>query len=94
MATPGRLIELIEANAVVVKECKILVLDEADKMLSLGFKEEMDAVLYHLPKKKQNLLFIFVVGVFNFFTFESIFHLYNNNKENWSNLRNGKVAFE
>ncbi|MEN8817625.1 MAG: DEAD/DEAH box helicase [Nonlabens sp.] len=57
VATPGRLIELIEANAVVVKECKILVLDEADKMLSLGFKEEMDAVLYHLPKKKQNLLF-------------------------------------
>jgi ATP-dependent RNA helicase RhlE len=33
------------------------VLDEADKMLSMGFKEEMDAVLYHLPRKKQNLLF-------------------------------------
>ncbi|MFT6798283.1 MAG: ATP-dependent RNA helicase RhlE [Nonlabens sp.] len=57
VATPGRLIELIEANAVVLKDCKILVLDEADKMLSMGFKEEMDAVLYHLPRKKQNLLF-------------------------------------
>ena len=57
VATPGRLIELVEANAVILKECKILVLDEADKMLSMGFKEEMDAVLYHLPKKKQNLLF-------------------------------------
>ncbi|OUS18102.1 RNA helicase [Nonlabens dokdonensis] len=57
VATPGRLIELVESNAVILKECKILVLDEADKMLSMGFKEEMDAVLYHLPKKKQNLLF-------------------------------------
>ncbi|AGC77609.1 ATP-dependent RNA helicase RhlE [Nonlabens dokdonensis] len=57
VATPGRLIELVEANAVILKECKILVLDEADKMLSMGFKEEMDAVLYHLPKRKQNLLF-------------------------------------
>ena len=57
VATPGRLIELVEANAVILKECKILVLDEADKMLSMGFKEEMDAVFYHLPKKKQNLLF-------------------------------------
>jgi ATP-dependent RNA helicase RhlE len=57
VATPGRLIELIEANAVVLKDCKVLVLDEADKMLSMGFKEEMDAVLYHLPRKKQNLLF-------------------------------------
>lgn len=57
VATPGRLIELVEANAVVLKECKILVLDEADKMLSLGFKEEMDAVFFHLPKKMQTLLF-------------------------------------
>jgi ATP-dependent RNA helicase RhlE len=57
IATPGRLIELVDANAVVLKECRILTIDEADKMLSMGFKEEMNAIIYHLPKKRQNLLF-------------------------------------
>ncbi|MGB5980572.1 MAG: DEAD/DEAH box helicase [Nonlabens sp.] len=57
VATPGRLIDLIESNAVHINEVKCFVLDEADKMLALGFREELDAILYHLPKKKQSLLF-------------------------------------
>lgn len=57
VATPGRLIDLVESNAVHLTEVKMLVLDEADKMLSLGFKEELDAIIYHLPKKRQTLLF-------------------------------------
>ncbi len=57
VATPGRLIELIEKNAVHLEEVSMLVLDEADKMLSLGFKEEVDNILKHLPAKRQNLLF-------------------------------------
>lgn len=57
IATPGRLIELIENNAVHLNTIETLVLDEADKMLNLGFKEEVDKILSFLPKKRQNLLF-------------------------------------
>jgi ATP-dependent RNA helicase RhlE len=57
VATPGRLIELIESNAVHISEIDTLVLDEADKMLNMGFKNEMDQLLTKLPKKRQNLLF-------------------------------------
>jgi ATP-dependent RNA helicase RhlE len=57
VATPGRLLELIEKNAVSLSAVKTLVLDEADKMLNLGFKEEMTKIFSLLPKKRQNLLF-------------------------------------
>lgn len=57
IATPGRLIELLESNAVHLKDIKALVLDEADKMLTKGFKVELDQILKLLPNKRQNLLF-------------------------------------
>jgi ATP-dependent RNA helicase RhlE len=57
VATPGRLIELMESNAVHISDIDTLVLDEADKMLNMGFKEQMDQILSKLPKKRQNLLF-------------------------------------
>lgn len=57
VATPGRLLELVESNAVHLSGIDTLVLDEADKMLNLGFKEEMDRIFSLLPKKRQNLLF-------------------------------------
>ena len=57
VATPGRLLELISTRAVSLSAVKILVIDEADKMLNLGFKEEMAQVFGLLPKKRQNLLF-------------------------------------
>jgi ATP-dependent RNA helicase RhlE len=57
VATPGRLLELSASNAVHFSELSVLVLDEADKMLNLGFKEEMDEIFALLPKKRQNLLF-------------------------------------
>ena len=57
VATPGRLLELVESNAVHLTSISTLVLDEADKMLNLGFKSEMDKILDLLPKKRQNLLF-------------------------------------
>tara|TARA_B110000046_G_scaffold147395_1_gene155004 strand:- start:199 stop:1332 length:1134 start_codon:yes stop_codon:yes gene_type:complete len=57
IATPGRLIELIESKAIHLSEAKMLVIDEADKMLNLGFKEEVTKILDLLPKKRQNLLF-------------------------------------
>ncbi|PCH66736.1 MAG: RNA helicase [Bacteroidetes bacterium] len=57
VATPGRLLELVESNAVHLSEIDTIVLDEADKMLNLGFKEEMNRIFALLPKKRQNLLF-------------------------------------
>ncbi len=57
VATPGRLLELSASNAVHFSAVSTLVLDEADKMLNLGFKEEMDQIIALLPKKRQNLLF-------------------------------------
>ena len=57
VATPGRLLELIDSNAVHLSEIDTLVLDEADKMLNLGFREEMNRIISLLPKKRQNLLF-------------------------------------
>ncbi len=57
VATPGRLLELVESNAVKLSNIESLVLDEADKMLNLGFKEEMNRIFALLPKRRQNLLF-------------------------------------
>ncbi|TWX57661.1 DEAD/DEAH box helicase [Colwellia hornerae] len=57
VATPGRLLDLISTNAIKLDLVSTLVLDEADRMLSLGFTEELSALLALLPKKKQILLF-------------------------------------
>ncbi|PSL04528.1 DEAD/DEAH box helicase [Cecembia rubra] len=57
VATPGRLLDLISKNAISISELTTLVLDEADKVLSLGFKLEVDEILNRLPKKRQNILF-------------------------------------
>jgi superfamily II DNA/RNA helicase len=57
VATPGRLLDLISSNAIKLDRVNTLVLDEADRMLSLGFTEELSALLALLPKKKQTLLF-------------------------------------
>jgi ATP-dependent RNA helicase RhlE len=57
VATPGRLLELLSSNAVHLSDVGTLVLDEADKMLNLGFKEDMDKIIPLLPQNRQNLLF-------------------------------------
>jgi len=57
VATPGRLLDLQRQNAVHFSEVKTLVLDEADRMLDLGFARELDALIKVLPKKRQTLLF-------------------------------------
>jgi len=56
IATPGRLLELVDSNAVYLSLIETLVLDEADKMLNLGFKEEVDKIISLLPEKRQNIL--------------------------------------
>jgi ATP-dependent RNA helicase RhlE len=57
VATPGRLLDLLSSNALKLDQVSTLVLDEADRMLSLGFADEIGEILALLPKKKQTLLF-------------------------------------
>ncbi|MRR51656.1 MAG: DEAD/DEAH box helicase [Rhodocyclaceae bacterium] len=57
IATPGRLLDLYRQNAVKFDQVQTLVLDEADRMLDLGFARELDAVFAALPKQRQTLLF-------------------------------------
>lgn len=57
IATPGRLIDLIQRKAVKLDKIKYLILDEADEMLNMGFKEEIDRILSHTPDHKSTWLF-------------------------------------
>jgi superfamily II DNA/RNA helicase len=57
VATPGRLLDLIEHNALRLNEVSTLVLDEADRLLDLGFADELARVLAELPARRQSLLF-------------------------------------
>ena len=57
VATPGRLNDLLERNAVALDDIRILVLDEADRMLDMGFKPQVDRIVARLPRKRQTMLF-------------------------------------
>lgn len=57
VATPGRLLDLYQQNALRFNQMQILVLDEADRMLDLGFAEELNALFALMPSKRQTLLF-------------------------------------
>ncbi len=57
VATPGRLLDLVDHNALSLAQVQTLVLDEADRLLDLGFAEELQRVLALLPARRQNLLF-------------------------------------
>ena len=62
VATPGRLLELVAKNSVQLSTVSVLVLDEAEKLLEQGFKDELDQILAMLPSKRQNLLFSATFG--------------------------------
>lgn len=57
VATPGRLLDLLDHNALTLAEVRALVLDEADRLLDLGFAEELARLLSLLPARRQNLFF-------------------------------------
>ncbi|TEW45751.1 DEAD/DEAH box helicase [Psychromonas algicola] len=57
VATPGRLLDLISSNAIKLDKLNTLILDEADRMLSLGFTDELSSLLEMMPDNKQTLLF-------------------------------------
>ncbi|MES2262931.1 MAG: DEAD/DEAH box helicase [Pseudomonadota bacterium] len=57
VATPGRLLDLIEHNALDISTASTLVLDEADRLLDLGFSDEIGRILALLPERRQSLFF-------------------------------------
>jgi ATP-dependent RNA helicase DeaD len=57
VATPGRLMDLLERKVVNLKEIRFVVLDEADEMLNMGFKEDIDHILSHTSDEKNVWLF-------------------------------------
>ncbi len=57
VGTPGRVNDLLERGNLKLGDLQFLVLDEADEMLNMGFKEELDRILTFAPEKKQTLLF-------------------------------------
>jgi superfamily II DNA/RNA helicase len=57
VATPGRLQDLIDRKLVTLKDVSVLVLDEADRMLDMGFKPQVDRIMRHLPNDRQTMFF-------------------------------------
>ncbi|MFA6058401.1 MAG: DEAD/DEAH box helicase [Taibaiella sp.] len=57
VATPGRLIDLLERGAINLDEVKVLVLDEADEMLNMGFRDDIDFILKNTPVRESTWLF-------------------------------------
>ncbi|KAG6663067.1 hypothetical protein CIPAW_02G000300 [Carya illinoinensis] len=57
VGTPGRIIDLIKGNSLKLGEVQHLVLDEADRMLAVGFEEDVEVILEKLPRARQSMLF-------------------------------------
>ncbi|KAK3064812.1 ATP-dependent rRNA helicase spb4 [Coniosporium uncinatum] len=57
IATPGRLLELLQSQHVHCSQCEVLVMDEADRLLDLGFKPTLQKIVSHLPKQRRTGLF-------------------------------------
>ena len=62
VGTPGRLVDHIKRRALILKELRDVVLDEADEMLNLGFRDELEAILEACPQERRTLMFSATVG--------------------------------
>ncbi|AKD57780.1 DEAD/DEAH box helicase [Spirosoma radiotolerans] len=62
VATPGRFMDLYRTGEIVTKEIRTMVLDEADKMMDMGFMPQIRSILEIIPRKRQNLLFSATFG--------------------------------
>lgn len=58
VATPGRLIDLIERKVIKLQDINTVVLDEADEMLNMGFREDMETILAETPDEKLRVYFL------------------------------------
>ena len=77
VATPGRILDLMDKKVANVEKCRILCLDEADKLLSQDFKGILDRLLSHLPNNRQVLLYsaTFPLTVEHFMVSRHLFQL-------------------
>ncbi len=57
VGTPGRVLDLIKRKKLILSDLKYMVLDEADEMLNMGFKEDLDAILSKTPEGRQSMMF-------------------------------------
>ncbi|MFC1643780.1 DEAD/DEAH box helicase [Candidatus Omnitrophota bacterium] len=57
IATPGRLVDHMNQRTMRLNDVEVLILDEADRMLDMGFKPDIERILKHVPKKRQTMLF-------------------------------------
>lgn len=57
VGTPGRVIDLLNRGALTLSQVNFVVLDEADQMLNVGFAEDVEKILEHLPKRRQSMMF-------------------------------------
>ena len=57
VATPGKLISYLNLGHVKLDHIRYLILDEADRMMDMGFRDDINKIISHLPKERQNLLF-------------------------------------
>lgn len=57
VGTPGRILDHIDRHTLKFQECSLLVLDEADEMLNMGFREDIEKIIRYLPEQRQTILF-------------------------------------
>ena len=57
VATPGRLLELYFSGHLILKKLQVIVMDEAERLLDMGFKKQINSILDIVPRKRQNILF-------------------------------------
>ncbi|MGL6180325.1 MAG: DEAD/DEAH box helicase [Tannerellaceae bacterium] len=74
IATPGRLLELVHRGALRLERIKIIVLDEADRMLDMGFLPDIRTILSRLPSKRQSLLFTATLSPLTSLLADSLLH--------------------
>jgi superfamily II DNA/RNA helicase len=86
VATPGRLEDLLGRRAITLEHVRILVLDEADRMLDMGFRPAVDRIVAHVPRRRQTLFFSATLDgevrrVARDFTSDARVHSYSPRKE-------------
>lgn len=77
VGTPGRVMDHMRRHTLKLQSLKMLILDEADEMLNMGFREDIDVILEELPKERQTLLFSATISR----EIKEITKLYQNNPE-------------